>query len=151
MKVLEFGNQEVPICGSIYPEAEITLKPIEDKWWEVDGQWDGMFSFFTLNHTPLPLEMDIIKDWADHLNDDALLHVFVPSFEFLCRAGIQNMLEPWVKPMLLDASNHFSMKQLRIMFHKAGLKIIKAKTGEGHIEKYGMQIRLEQHYIVGQK
>lgn len=151
MKVLEFGNQEVPISEAMYPEAEITLKPIEEDWWKIEGMWDGIFSFYNLNYTPLPLEMDVIKDWSDHMNEGALLHVFVPSFEFLCRCGMQNMLEPWVKPMLLDAANHFSMKQLRIMFHKAGLKIIKAKTGEGHIEKFGMQLILEQHYIVGQK
>ena len=150
-KVLEFKTQDEPLSRQFYPDGEIELAPLEGEWWNIEGKWDGIFSYYSLTKTPFPIEQDIINHWSDCLEADGLLHIFVPSWEFLCRMALQEMLQQWVKPMMLDAANQFTMRSLRILLNKAGLAVIKAKTGEGHIVKYDTEIVLEQHFVVGQK
>lgn len=150
-KVLEFQTSDQSLAEQFYPEAEITLAPVTGEWWNIEGKWDGIFSYYSLTKTPFPIEQEILSHWSDSLNADGLLHIFVPSWEFLCRMALQEMLQPWVKPLMLDAANQFTMRSLRILLNKAGLAVVKAKTGEGHIVKYEMEIVLEQHFVVGQK
>lgn len=150
-KVLEFGNQEVALSKSFYPEDEIEVKPLEGEWWWIDkNTYKGIWSFYNFTKTPYSKEQQVIDSWANGLVEDGLLHIVVPSFEYLCRMGLQSYQEPWVKPLLLDATNQFTMPQLRILMNRAGLNVLKAKTGEGRIKLFDNEIVLEQHYLVGQ-
>ena len=151
-KVLEFDEKDEALCQGMYPDDEIIFQDTkEPEWWFVPGTYKGIFSHFNLTKTPFTVEQQIIDYWANALEPNGLLHVFVPSWEYLCRMALQELIEPWVKPMMLDAHNQFTMRSLRILFNRAGLKVLKAKTGEGHIIKYGGEIVLEQHYVVGVK
>ena len=150
--VLEFDFKDEALCQGMYPEDDVIFHATnEDEWWWIAGKYKGIFSHFNLTKTPFTIEQQIIDYWANALEPEGMLHVFVPSWEYLSRMALQEYIEPWIKPMLLDAGNQFTMRSLRILFNKAGLKVLKAKTGEGHIIKYDTEIVLEQHYIVGAK
>ena len=151
-KVLEFDFKDDALCQNMYPDDEIIFHDTKElEWWWIPGTYKGIFSHFNLTKTPFMIEQQILDYWANALEPNGLLHVFVPSWEYLCRMALQEFIEPWVKPMMLDASNQFTMRSLRILFNRAGLRVLKAKTGEGHIIKYGGEIVLEQHYVVGAK
>lgn len=150
-RVLEFG--EAKVSQSYWPDREIVSKPLEGEWWWVDNKEEkywGIFSFYTATKIPFPLEQQIFDNWVEALAPGGTLHIIVPSFEYLCRLALQETMEPWVKGMLLNATNHYSMKQLRILLHRAGLNVLKAKTGAGAVElAEGAMLELEQHYVAG--
>lgn len=151
-QVLEFGGQEEALSKSYYPDAEITIKPMKGEWWWVEkDKWNGIFSFYNATKTPYPIEQQVFDSWAGGLKKGALLHVIVPSFEYLCRMALQEYVEKWVRPMILDTANQFTMPQLRILLHRSGLQVLKAKTGEGHIAIGEAEIILEQHYVAAIK
>lgn len=146
-KVLEFGEAT---SQSYWPDREIVVKPMEGEWWWIDKKekyW-AVFSFYSATKIPFHIEQQIFDNWSNALVDGGTLHIVVPSFEYLCRMGLQDTMETWVKSLLLGATNHYTMKQLRIMMKRSGLKVLKAKTGVGEIElTKGMQVVLEQHYV----
>ena len=149
-KVLEFG---AATSKSYWPDREIVVKPMPQgtEWWWLDEKYWAVFVFYAANKIPFDMEQQIFDHWAKALAPGGTLHIIVPSFEYLCRMGLQDTMEPWVKGMLLNATNHYTMKQLRIMFKRADLKVLKAKTGVGEIAigETGATLVLEQHYVAG--
>ena len=148
-KVLEFGDYEEPMATMLYPAADIEVRPLKGEWWWVDKKekYDGIYVFYSANKIPFTIEQQVFDNWAEALNPGAILHVVVPSFEYLCRMALQPKIIMWVKAMILNATNHYTMPQLRILMHRAGLSVMKAKTGEGAIHLYQQDIVLEQHYV----
>jgi hypothetical protein len=148
-KVLEFGNQEEALCRAYYPDDEITIKPLVGEWWlDFGGPYKGIFAFYVLNKTPYPLEQRILDNWANSLEPGGIVHIIVPSLHYLCRMMQQSPQPNWIKPMLLDATNHFTMHMLRILIGRTGkLDVIKAKTGPAELEFHGDNIEIEQHYV----
>ena len=146
-KVLEFG---VATSKSYWPDREIVVREMKGEWWWIDKseKYWAVFAFYAATKIPFDIEQQIMDNWSNALVDGGTLHIIVPSFEYLCRMGLQDSMEPWVKAMLLNAANHYTMKQLRIMMNRSGMKVLKAKTGVGEIELApGMQVVLEQHYV----
>lgn len=150
-KVLEFGPQEEALSGLFFPNADITIKPMKGAWWEIEGDWDGIFSYYNLTMVPFPIEQEVLTQWTRRLNEDGLLYVTVPSWEYMSRMALQERLAIWLKPIMFNAVNQFTMKSLRVLFHKAGLSVISAKTGEGHMVVQGQDVVLEQHFLTGRK
>lgn len=148
-KVLEFG--EAKLSQSYWPDLEIVSRPLDGEWWWLDkNEYFGVFSYYSATKIPFPIEQQVLDNWVNALVPGGTLHIIVPSFEYLCRLALQETMQPWVKAMLLNATNHYSMKQLRILLHRAGLNILKAKTGSADVETpEGAVLTLEQHYVAG--
>ena len=151
IKVLEFGPQEMPLSEPFFPDADITVKPLDGVWWEIDGKWDAIFSFYNFTKVPFPIEDEVLVHWTEQLEEDGLLYLIVPSLEYMARMALQELMPAWWKPMMFNATNHFTMKTLRILFNRAGLNVTKAETGEGHLNIAGEDVVLEQHFIIGRK
>jgi predicted SAM-dependent methyltransferase len=152
-KVLEFGEHETPISESFYPLEEIVIRPFDDGWYWVSSEeeYKGIYAFHAATQVPWQEEQEVFNSWSWGLEPGGLLHVVVPSFEWLCRMGLQPQQQQWVKALLMNANNHYTMPQLRIMMHRAGLDVMKAKTGKAQIELFDETLEIEQHYVVGAK
>jgi predicted SAM-dependent methyltransferase len=151
------------MCQEIYPDDEIELlnpfdyvgKPLPYK----DGELDGLFAYFILNRLPYVYTQSAIKDWARCLKEGALLHVLVPSLEWICRAFLQESVEPHVKPLLFGTQtdeknigmNALKMIELRDLFEIAGLSVRQAKVSIVVIEVGEEQFEAQQHYVAGVK
>lgn len=150
-KVLEFGPQEVALAEPFFPYADHTIKPMKGEWWNVDEKWDAIFSFYNYTKIPFVIEQECLNQWVEQLEDDGLIYVIVPSWEYMSRMALQEYLPMWLKPMMFNAVNQFTMKSLRILFNKAGLAVTEAKTGEGHMRIGEEDVVLEQHIVIGRK
>ena len=150
-KILEFGNQEQPLSEPLYPDAEIIVKPMIGEWWVLNEDYDGIYAFYAYHKTPLHLEQRVLDNWKNCLVPGGILHIIVPSWTYLCRMALQPMIQPWLKPLMIDCSNWFTMGQLRILFARSGLNVLKAKTGAGQLALGEWEFELEQHYIAGQR
>lgn len=152
-KILEFGDNKEPLSVNFYPTDEIIVRPLVDEWWWIgkDEQYKGIYAYYAPTKIPWAIEQEAINSWAWGLEPGGLLHFVVPGFEYLCRRMLGPLPEVWVKAMLLNAYNHYTMPQLRIMFHRAGLQVLKAKTGAAQIDFMDDVREVEQHYIVGMK
>jgi hypothetical protein len=152
-KVLEFGDHKTPISESFYPTDEIIMRPFEDEWWWVgrEEKYKGIYAFHAATQVPWQVEQEAFNSWSWALEDEGLLHIIVPSFEFLCRGCLQPQQEQWVKAMLMNARNHYTMPQLRILMHRADLQILKAKTAPAQVELFDERFEIEQHYVAGIK
>lgn len=150
-KVLEFGPQEEALSESFFVNPDVTIKPMEGAWWEIDGKFDAIFSYYNFTSVPFPIEQEVLTNWASHLNKEGTLYIIVPSWEYMSRVALQEQIAHWLKPMMFNSVNQFTMRGLRIMFNKAGLKVTSAKTGVGRLQLAGNELELEQHYVVGQR
>jgi hypothetical protein len=162
-KIVELTTSSVSMCQEVYPDDEIELcnpfdyvgKPLPYE----DGELGGLFSYFVLNRMPYVYTQTVIKDWARCLEAGALLHVLVPSLEWICRAFLQENVEPHVKPLLFGTQvdeknigmNALKMIELRDLFEIAGLEVRKAKVSIVTIEVGEEQFEAEQHYVAGVK
>ena len=160
-KVVELTTASVAMCAETYPDVEIELldpfnyigKPLPYK----DGELGGLFAYFILNRIPYAYALTAVKDWARCLEPGAILHVLVPSLEWICRALLQEKVEPHVKPLLFGTQvderniglNGLKMIDLRDYFGVAGLSVIKASVGEVSIEVGEEIYKAEQHYVAG--
>ena len=162
-KIVELTPSSKPMCQEVYPDDEIELlnpfdyigKPLPYK----DGELGGLFAYFILNRIPYVYTQTAMKDWARCLEAGALLHVLVPSLEWICRAFLQEKVEPHVKPLLFGTQvdekniglNALKMIELRDLFEIAGCEVRKAKVSKVSIEVGEEVFKAEQHYVAGVK
>ena len=162
-KVVELTVASTPVCADTYPDTEIELldpfnyvgRPLPYK----DGELGGLFAYFILNRIPYVYTVTAVKDWARCLKPGAILHVIVPSLEWICRALLQEEVEPHVKPLLFGTQvdernigmNGLKMIDLRNYFGVAKLSVVKAKVSKVVVEVGEEQFEAEQHYVAGVK
>ena len=162
-KIVELTTSSKPMCQEVYPNDEIELlnpfgyvgKPLPYE----DEKLGGLFAYFILNRLPYVYTQSAMKDWARCLKPGALLHVLMPSLEWLCRAFLQENVEPHVKPLLFGTQvdeknigmNALKMTELRDLFEIAGLEVRKAQVSIVTIEVGEEQFEAEQHYVAGVK
>ena len=163
MKIVELTTAKTPMCTEVYPDTKIILldpfnfvgKPLPYK----NGELDGLFAYFILNRLPYAYTRTVIEDWARCLKVGALLHVLTPSLEWICKALLQENVEPHVKPLLFGTQtnernvgmNGLKMIELRDFFDVAGLSVIKATVSKVGVEVGEEIYEAEQHYVVGVK
>lgn len=126
---------------------------------ELRGKLDGVFASHVLEHFSYWDTERVLTNWKDCLREGGELHVVVPSWEWAAR----EVLSEKPSPALLGHSFAgqvntwdvhlcmFTMRNLRRIFEKIGLSVIRARTGEyslaiGHPDNIH---KAEQHYIVG--
>ena len=162
-RIVELTTASKPVCTETYPGRKIELlnpfdyigKPLPYK----DGELGGLFAYFILNRIPYVYTQTAIKDWARCLEPGGILHVLVPSLEWMARALLQEKVEPHVKPLLFGTQvdeknvglNALKMIELRDLFDLAGLDVVKATVGKVSIEVGEEQYEAEQHYVAGVK
>ncbi|KKL06248.1 hypothetical protein LCGC14_2597920, partial [marine sediment metagenome] len=101
----------------------------------------------------------VVDDWARCLKPGGLLHVLVPSFEWLMKAAAQEVIPMSVRPLLFGtqhdqhhiAMNALTMLDLRVLFRQAGLTVIKARQKIFQVQIGDETLEAEQHYVVGEK
>ena len=162
-KIVELTTASKPMCAETYPDRKIELlnpfdyigKPLPYE----DGKLGGLFAYFILNRLPYVYTQTAMRDWARCLEPGAILHVLVPSLEWMVRALLQEKVEPHVKPLLFGTQvdekniglNALKMTELRDLFDIAGLSVIKATVGKVVVEVGEKQFEAEQHYVAGVK
>jgi hypothetical protein len=163
-KVLELSTDNIIISQDFYPDDEVvlfnplTLDPGEPLPID-DGSVKGIFANFMLNKISWRWAQPTLDDWARCLEDEAILHVIVPSMRWISKQFWQEELPPHVKPMLFGEQtsefdigrNAFTMLELRIMFDLAGLAVIKAKVGAVDMLIGDDEYQAEQLYVAGIK
>lgn len=126
---------------------------------ELRGNLDGVFASHVLEHFSYWQTERVLTNWKSCLKDKGELHILVPSWEWAAR----EVLSEKPSPALFGHSfagqvnewdvhlTMFTMRNLRRLFEKIGLSVIRARTGE-----YALAIgspdnilKAEQHYIVG--
>jgi len=162
-KIVELTAGKHAIGAPVYPNDEIELlnpfnfvgRPLPFK----DGELGGLFAHYVLNRIPWSYTEGCLEDWARCLATKSLLHVLVPSWEWLSRMVLQEKLEPHIKPLMFGAQtnphdvgmNAFTMRELRVLFDRVGLAVVKAKVSKVDIEIGEEIYEAEQHYVCGLK
>jgi hypothetical protein len=148
-------------CKDTYPDDKIIqLNPFEYVGTPLpykDCTIGGMFAYWILNRVPYRYAASVVADWARCLRPKAILHVFVPSAEWLARQLLQDKMEPHVRPLLYGTQddeynvgmNALRMADLRDYFDLAGLRTIKARVSKVGIEVGEEVYEAEQHYVAG--
>ena len=162
-KVVELTthDQVLSLCLQVYPDDKIQLvnpldyigTPLPFK----DCTLRGIFAHYILNRIPYGYTKFAVADWVRCLRPGSMLHVIVPSLEWLARAVLQDRLEPHVKPLLFGLQtdehnvgmNALRMTDLRDIFDRAGLRSVKARTQIVSIEVGEEIYEAEQHYVAG--
>lgn len=173
-RILEIGAGPKPQAHLLaeYEEAEIVYLDINPQSENLDviadatlflpfadESLDGIFASHILEHITFWREFATIVDWARCLKDDGVLHVLVPSWEWVARQVLSEQPSRGLKPLAFAGQtnpwdvhlNMFTMRQLRAMFDKAGLSVTRAITGPLEIMAAGERVTVEQHYIAGRK
>ena len=165
-KILELSTNTYRTCEDIYPVDEIILYnpmhnddivPLPFKDGEFQGVWMHHFFHKVSWRWAGPFLVECVRVLAPE--NDALLHVIVPSITWISKQFWQEKLDPHVKPILVGEQtsdfdigrNAFTMLELRIMFDQAGLAVIKAKVGAMEIQVEDEDYQAEQLYVAGVK
>lgn len=124
---------------------------------EYRGNLDGVFASHVLEHFSYYRTVPVLENWKKCLKEGGQLHVLVPSWEWAAR----EVLSENPSPALLGHSfagqvnqwdvhyMMFTMRNLRRLFEKVGLSVIRARTGEYVLNTTAGLQKAEQHYIVG--
>ncbi len=162
-KVIELTTGTEPLCTELYPDIEIELRNpynyVGAKLPYEDGELDGIFTHFILTNIAYRRTQQVVDDWARCLKPGGLLHILVPSFEWLMRAALQEEIPMHVRPLLFGtqhdqhhiAMNALTMLDLRVLLRQAGLTVIKARQKIFHVQFGDDSLEAEQHYVVGEK
>ena len=126
---------------------------------ELRGTLDGIFASHVLEHFSYWDTEKVLTHWMDWLKDGGSLHIVVPSWEWAAREVLSDKPSPalfghsfagnvneWDKHLCM-----FTMRNLRRLFEKIGLKVVAAQTGIYHLHYNGSNYPAEQHYIYGVK
>jgi hypothetical protein len=165
-KILELSTFNYKTCEDLYPDDDIILyNPMHND--EIvplpfkDGEFQGIWMHHFFNKVSWrwsgPFLVECVRVLASE--NDALLHVIVPSIKWISKQFWQEALDPHVKPILFGEQtsefdigrNAFTMLELRIMFDQAGLAVIKAKVGAMEIQVEDEVYQAEQLYVAGVK
>lgn len=162
-KIVELTVEKSSLAGQLYPNTEIELRNpynyIGAKLPYEDGELDGIFTHFILTNIAYKRTQAVVNDWARCLRPSGLLHIIVPSFEWLARAVLQEQIPLSVRPLLFGvqhdqhhiAMNALTMLDLRVLSRQAGLTVIKARVQIFHVQIGDDMLEAEQHYVVGEK
>jgi predicted SAM-dependent methyltransferase len=148
-------------CQDTYPNEEIIqLNPFEYVGIPLpykDCTLGGIFAYWVLNRIPYRFTAGVVHDYARCLRPGAILHVFVPSAEWLARQLLQDKMKPHVRPLLFGTQegmydvgmNALRMADLRDYFDLAGLRAVKARMSIVSIQVGEETFEAEQHYVAG--
>lgn len=162
-KIIELSTGTIAGVQPLYPEEDIELvNPYEYMTTKLpfeDGAIDGIFANWILNHVPYGLAANVVVDWARCLSPTGLLHITIPSLEWLARSVLQEDLQPHIRPLLWGLQtdqyhiglNGLRMKDLRGLLEFAKLRAVKARVSKVSVEVGDTIYDAEQHYVVGQK
>jgi predicted SAM-dependent methyltransferase len=162
-KVVELTVGKEGLARQLYPDGEIELRNpynyVGAKLPYEDGELDGIFTHFILTNIAYRHTQMVVDDWARCLKTGGLLHVIVPSFEWLMRAAREEVIPLHVRPLLFGtqhsqhhmAMNALTMLDLRVLFRQAGLTVIKARVQVFQVQISDESFQAEQHYVVGEK
>jgi hypothetical protein len=162
-KVIELAVSGEGVAQAAYPDDEVeTINPylyLNDPLPLEDGSVDGMFATHVLNHIPYQACQAVLLDWSRVMKPKGLLHVIVPSFEWLARSVLQEEIKPHIRPLLFGMQtdeysiglNALTMLELRRLMQMADFRVIKARVGSVSIAVGDTEHLAEQHYVVGTK
>ena len=165
-KILELSTYEYKTCEEIYKDKDVILYnpmhnddivPLPFGDGEFNGVWMHHFFHKISWRWAGPFLEECVRVLADE--DDAVVHVIVPSIKWISKQFWQEKLDPHVKPLLFGEQtsdfdigrNSFTMLELRIMFDQVGLAVIKAKVGAMEIQVEDEVYQAEQLYVAGVK
>lgn len=163
LKVIELTTGEPKVAQPAYPDETIeAINPynyMNDPLPLEDGSVDGMFATHVLNHIPYRACKEVLYDWSRVMKPDGLLHVIVPSFEWLARQVLQEDIKPHIRPLLFGMQtdefsiglNALTMLELRRLMQMADFRVIKARVGSVDVVVGDDTHLAEQHYVVGTK
>ena len=162
-RIVELTVEKNTLAEQLYPDIEIELRnPYNYVGAELpyeDGELDGIFTHFILTNVAYRRTQAVVNDWVRCLRPGGLLHVLVPSFEWLAKAILQEQIPLHVRPLLFGtqhsqhhiAMNALTMLDLRVLFRQAGLTVIKARVKIFQVQIGDETLDAEQIYIAGEK
>lgn len=125
---------------------------------ELRGNLDGVFASHVLEHFSYWKTESVLSNWKSCLKEGGQLHVLVPSWEWAAREVLSERPSPALMGHSFAGQVNqwdvhlamFTMRNLRRLFEKVGLSVIRARTGEYVLQTApGVLNKAEQHYIVG--
>jgi predicted SAM-dependent methyltransferase len=170
--VLEIGPGINPQAHNIYTDSKVITMDMDIKANPdviadanyplpfVTNAFEGIFASHILEHITFWRELAVLEEWQRCLRPGGILHVLVPSWEWVARNVLAENPSPATKPLAFAGQtspwdvhlNMFTMRQLRSLFEKAGLMVIKARTGQRYINVGNLGVfPTEQHYVAGVK
>lgn len=162
-KVLELSIDGVSACGDVYSDHEVVLhNPFEGSPVELpfeDGEFIGVFAHFILQRVSWRDTALAMIEWARVVQDEGLVHVIVPSGNWLARNMLQDRVEPHVRMLLFGDHgsqygihmNALNATDLRVFFDHAGLGVVKARIGGCEVMVGEKSYEAEQIYVAGVK
>jgi predicted SAM-dependent methyltransferase len=121
------------------------------------GGFDHVLAAQVLEHVPWFQAQATLAGWAVCLKPGAALHVVVPSLEWAARQVLSEETSPALLAHLyggLDTPwnvhlGGFTLRLLRAMFQRAGLKVQRARSGQYTLRLGAGVYVAEQHYVMG--
>lgn len=125
------------------------------------GQLDGLLASHVLEHFSYWKTEEVLKGWVDCLKDGGELHILVPSLEWAAREVLSEKPSPAVYAQLFAGQVNewdvhltgFTMRKLRQLMDRVGIKTQVARTGVYHVRVGTAPHEFEalQHYVAGTK
>jgi hypothetical protein len=162
-KVIEFTAGKGGVAQPLYPDKEIEIvNPylyLNDPLPFEDESVEGLFASWVLNHIPYNALLSVLAEWARVVEPEGMMHIIVPSFEWLAKSVLQEEIQPHIRPLLFGMQtdeysiglNALTMLELRRIMQMIGFRVIKARVGSVDIEVGDDRYLAEQHYVVGIK
>lgn len=165
--VLEIGANVKPQAQLIWPNAAITTLDADPQFKpDIVGdarelskalqgrRFDAIFASHVLEHIPWWQTDVVLKDWVACLNPGGSLHIVVPSLEWAARQILSERPSHALIPHMYAGVTTawdvhvagFTMRLLRAKLEKAGLAVMRARTGAYQILIGGEPMEAEQHY-----
>lgn len=171
-RILEIGANVKPLSQITYEDAEIIFLDADPNVPNIhvvadasqplpfaEGTFDGIFASHILEHITYWKEQSVLIEWARCLKSGGMLHILVPSWEWVARQVLSEKPSPALKPLAFAGQvspwdihlNMFTMRQLRALLDRAGLSVVRARTGGMIIAVVGEPYEVEQHYVAAVK
>jgi hypothetical protein len=171
MKVLEIGPNRTPKAQAIFPEADIETMDInpevkatytcDSRYMpkELYNRFDAVVASHILEHIPFWETNNALEEWGKVLKGGGMLHVFVPSLEWVATQVLSEKMSRAVLPHLHGGLvtrwdihlASFTMRTLRANLESSGYGVVHAQTMPLPIMIAGEPMKSEEHYVIAQK
>lgn len=162
IRVLVIGSeadaeQVVQIPGwepAVYVVHDLTPLPEE-----FGGAFDGCLVMNQWQRVGFWESENALRRWVECLVPGGELRVVVPSLEWGARQVLADMPSGAVLPHIFGSQtgngefhlSGFTMRRLRVLMERCGLRVEHANTGQYTIEIDGKAVQADQHYVMGRK